>query len=290
MSNRSGNFRVADGASLGDEWEQLQDVVQWVHNRRVIEEFRDLTPNDEEWVISELNTPRARLRYACTIKEADSAPMVFIRMWLFYVILGQAAAMQVPVYGIPVPGYQESRVFQPQVELYFIEDPQDVEQGFAPVSGSIKFRVMNRDSANITEADVNQIALKVRTNFATGNGFVWRKGRIMGSYTDRQRGYKLQLLCRTESEARRVIEQVLNVQGHVPNWEYLNISENQNEAARYPIIPPTTRILNRTRRGTRKRPIADVRFVAAFLHVHGLPNAIVLVDRSGRHRNPVLTV
>lgn len=290
MTSRSGNFRLADGSSAWDEWEQLQDVLQWCHNRRVVEEFRDLTPEDQEWIVSELRTPRERLRWACTIKEQDSALVVGLRLFLFYVILGQAAAMQTPIYGIPVPGYQESRVFQPQIELYFIEDPQDVEQGFAPVSGSIKFRIMNRDSDSLTEADVNQIALKVRTNFATGNGFVWRKGRIMGSYTDRQRGYKLQLLCRTESEVRRVVEQVLDVQNHTPNWEYLNISENQNESIRYPIIPPTTRILNRTRRGTRKRPIADVRFVAAFLHVHGLPNAIVLVDRSGRHRNPVLTV
>jgi hypothetical protein len=289
MTDRGGRFRVPDGANLGDDWEQLQDVLMWTHNRRVIREFRDLSPEDADWTVN-LTSARGRLRWASTIKENDSALIVALRMWLFYVILGQAAAFQTPVYGIPVPGYQESRLFQPQIELFFLEDLQDVEQGYSPVSGSIRFRVMNRESDTMTEGDVNSLALKVRTNFANGPGFVWRKGKIMASYTDRRRGYKLQLLVRTESEARRVVEQVLDIQGHVPDWEYLNISQNENEAARYPIIPPTVRILNRTRRGPRRRPIADVRFTAAMLHIHGLPNPIVLVDRSGRHRNPIVTV
>ena len=284
MTDRGGRFRVPEGANLGDDWEQLQDVLMWVHNRRVIQEFRDLSPIDSNWPVN-LDSQRGRLRWAVTIKENDSALIVGLRLFLFYVILGQAAAMQTPIYGIPVPGYQEGRVFQPQIELIFIEDYQDVEQGYAPVSGSIRFRVMNRDSATMTEADVNSLALKVRSNFATGPGFVWRKGRIMASYTDRRRGYKLQLPVRTEAEARRVIEQVLDIQSHVPDWENLNISQNENETARYPIVPPTVRILNRTRRGVRRRPIADVRFTAAMLHIHGLPNPIVLVDRSGRHRN-----
>ena len=289
MTDRGGRFRIPEGANLGDDWEQLQDVLMWLHNRRVIQEFRDLSPVDATWTVS-LSSSRGRLRWACTIKENDSALIVILRMWLFYVMLGQAAAFQTPVYGIPIPGYQQSRKFQPQVELVFIEDLQDVEPGYSAVTGRICFRIMNQESDTLTEAEVNQIALKVRTAFATGPGFVWRKGRTMATYTDRRRGYKLQLLVRTDTEARRVIEQVLDIQNHVPNWENLNISQNENAAARYPIVPPMQRVLGRNRRSPRLRPIADVRFVAAFLHVHGLPNPVVLVDRSGRHRNPTVTV
>jgi hypothetical protein len=289
MTTRSGNFRIIPGVPIGDDWEQLQDVLQWTHNRRVMQEFRDITPNDEEWEVN-LNTPRSRLRWAVTIRENDSALICSLRLFLFYVIMGQAAAMQTPIYGIPVPGYQESRVFQPQIELYFLEDYNDVDTGYSPVSGSIRFRVQNWQNETITEPIVNQLALKVRSSFATGSGFVWRKGRTMATYTDRKKGYKMQLLVRNESEARRIVEQVLDIQTDSPDWENLNISANQAEAARYPIIPPNERILNRTRRGIRKRPIADVRFIAAFLHLHGLPNPIVLVDRSGRHRNPIVTV
>lgn len=289
MTDRGGRFTVPNGANLGDDWEQLQDVLMWVHNRRVIQEFRDLSPIDSDWPVN-LDSQRGRLRWACTIKENDSALIVGLRLFLFYVILQQAAALQVPIYGIPVPGYQESRKFKPQLQLYFLEDYQDVAEGYSPVSAEINVRLMNETNETLTEAEVLQYAQRVRSNFAVGSGFVWRKGKILASYTDRERGYKMQLLVRTEAEARRVIEQVLDLQNHTPNWEKLNISQNQNETIRYPILPPTERILGRNRRMPRARPIADVRFVSAYLHVHGLPNPIVLVDRSMRHRNPIVSV
>lgn len=287
--NRGGNFRIPNGVEMGDPWEQLQDVIQWTHNRRVVEEFRDLTPNDEEWEAN-LNTPRARLRFACTIKEDDSAIMILHRMWLFYVIMGRAAAMQTPIYGIPIPGYQESRKFQPQISLYFLEDFQDVAEGYAPVSGQIAFRLMGEGDGNLTETELNAYAVKIRSTFATGGGFVWRKGKLMASYTDRRRGYKLQLLARTDTEARRVIEQVLDIQSHTPDWSLLNISQNQNEGSRYPVVSGTEFILGRTRRMPRARPLADVRFQHAVCHIHGLPSPVVLVDRTRTYQNPLVRV
>lgn len=290
MTNRNGNFRMPnDPLSLGDPWEQLQDVVMWCHNRRVVEEFRDLTPNDEEWEAN-LNTPRSRLRFASTIKDNDSAIMILNRLWLFYVIMGKASDFQGPVYGIPITGFQEARKFAPQIQLYFLEDPQDVDQGYAPVSGQITFRLMNQSSDTLTESELNSYALKIRTAFSTGNGFVWRKGKKMAAYTDRAKGYQLQLLVQDESEARRLIEQVLDIQNHTPDWGKLNLSENQNEGSRYPVVSGTDFILGRTRRRPRARPRADVRFQHAVCHIHGLPNPVVLVDRSRSFRNPLVRV
>lgn len=287
MTNRGGNYRIPDGVDMGDPWEQLQDVLQWTHNRRVVEEFRDTTPNDEEWEAN-LNTPRARLRWAATIKEDDSAILVLTRLWLFYVIMGRASAMQVPIYGIPVPGFNEARKYQPQIQLYFLEDYQDVAEHYSPVSAQITFRLMNQTNETLSEAELNAYALRIRTAFATGNGFVWRKGKVMASYTDRRKGYQLQLLVRTEAEARRLIEQVLDIQQHTPDWSNLNISQNQNEGGRYPVIPPTEFILGRSRRMPRSRPIADVRFQHAVLHLYGLPNPVVLVDRSRTYRDAMI--
>lgn len=269
-------------------FEQLQDVLQWTHNRRVREEFTDLAGVDEQWTV-DLNTPRARLRVASTIREDDSADMILMRMWLFYVILGKAKDFQTPVYGIPIAGYQEARKFRPQINLFFKEDVQDVEEGYRPVTGEISFRLQESNDT-LTQADLERYATRIRANFAAAGGFVWKKGRTLASYTDWPRGYQLQLLVRTDSEAKRVIEQVLDIQGHSPNWEKLNISENDQPAARYPIVPPTDRILGRTRRLPRQRPIADVRFRSAHAHVWGMPNAITLIDLSGFHRNPLVRV
>lgn len=266
-------------------WEHLQSVLLRAHNPLVREEFRDVGGDDWD---PDITVPRGSLRVACTLRDDDSALMTLIRLHLFYYTLRKASDLQAPIYGIPVAGFQEARKFRPQIQLHFQEDAQDVEQGYAPVTGEISFRLMRDDAESLSMAEVRNYAQKVRTNFATGNGFVWQKGRVMASYEDRERGYGLRLLVRSKAEARRVIEQVLDIQGHAPNWERLNISESEDPAGRFPIVPGTDMILGQSRRRPRQRPIASVRFQAAYLHIHGMPNAVVLIDLTGRRRNPIL--
>lgn len=267
------------------DWEHLQTVILQSYNRIVREEFSDL--GDDSWD-DDITVPRGSLRVACTVKDADSAPMVAIRMLLFYFTLRKASDLQVPVYGIPVNSYQESWRFKPQIQLYFQEDQADVDEGFAPVTGEIGFRLANETNESLTMAETHALANKVKTAFSSGNGFVWRKGRIMCTYTDRDRGYKLQILARDKTEGKRVIEQILDIQSHTPDWEFMNVIENEEPAEKFPIIPPTRSILGKSRRLPRKRPIADVRFRHALLHVWGLPNPIVLVDRLGIYRDALV--
>lgn len=266
-------------------WEHLQTVLMSVYNRTVREEFADL---GEDWE-PEIGTPRGSLRTACTIRDDDSLPQSLMRMMLFYFSLRKAADLQAPIYGVPVTSYQESRKFHPQIQLYFQEDVNDVEQGYSPVTGELSFRLMQESAETLTEVELQTYANRIRSNFAAAGGFVWRKGKLMAAYTDRRRGYQLQLLVRSEAEARRLVEQVLDLQGHTPDWKFLNLSENVEAAARYPTVPPTERILGRSRRMPRQRPIADVRFIYALCHVHGLPNPVVLVDRSRLFRQPLTT-
>lgn len=267
-------------------WEHLQSVLMLVHNRRVREEFSDL---GDDWD-DDITIPRGSLRVACTLKDDDTSAMTLLRMWVFYVILGQAAAMHPGIYGIPVPSFQEARKFHPQIQLYFQEDNQDLEPGFAPVTGEISFRLMSQSSETLTEAEVRTYANKVQSLFGLGAGFVWQKGKVMASYTDRKKGYQLRLLCRTDAEARRVVEQVLDIQGDTPDWKHLNVSQNAEPSASYPTVPPNDFILGRNRRLPRQRPIASVRFKYALLHVHGVPHPIVLVDLSRIFRNPIVLV
>jgi hypothetical protein len=270
-------------------FEHLQDTWRRVHNRRVREHFSDLSDPDADWNPT-IEDARGGLRVACTMGDNDTADMTIIRTLLFWIVLGEASALQTPVYGIPVPSFQEARQFRLQIQLYFTEDFNDIEAGFAPVTGEINFRLANESYDTITEQEVRQYAQKIKTAFASNNGFVWRKGKVMVTYTDRQRGYKLQMLCRTKQEGKRVIEQVLGIQDHAPDWKFMNVSENEEPTARYPSMPRSERILNKTRRMPRARPIADVRFRYALMHVHGLPHPIVLVDSSDIFRRPVVEV
>jgi hypothetical protein len=282
MVNRYGNLSPLDLEGI-NSWEQLQDVLQWTHNKRVIAEFRDTAPEDATFS-PDFSLPRHRLRVASTILEDDTSAMVLCRFWLFYVILGKAAEFQTPIYGIPVPTYQETLKFKPQIQLYFQEDLQDVERDYSPVTGEISVRLMDETSASLTDLDLNRYASKINTLFGSGSGFVWRKGKTMAAYTDREKGYSFRLLCKDAAEGKRVIEQALDIQSHTPDWKHLTINQGDQPSAAYPTVPPLERILGESRRMPRSRPIASVRFQTAYLHIRRIPRAIVLLDRSGRHR------
>jgi len=263
--------------------EHLQDTFRRTLNPEVREWFRDVGPADWD---PDINTPRGSLRHACTHADSDPITVTLLRHFLFDFIVRQR--FKQPVYGIPISSFQEQRKFRPQILLYFVEDASDVDPEFEPVSGEISFRLMNHSSDTITEAIATTYATRIRSAFATAGGFVWRKGKRMCTYTDWGKGYQLQLLCRDVAEGRRVIEQILDIQTDTPDWSKMNASENEAPSEAYPTLPPLERVYGKSRRAPRRRPIADVRFQYAVLHVHGLNAPICLCDRSGVWSNPLV--
>jgi hypothetical protein len=73
----------------------------------------------------------------------------------------------------------------------------------------------------------------------------------------------------------------LAIQNHNPDWEYLNISNNDNPAQAYPTIPETITLLGKTRRKSRRRPIASVRYCYSCIKIPGEPERIILHDSTG---------
>lgn len=281
--SRSGNLSP-DGLDAFNSWEQLQDVVMWVHNRRVVREFRDVAPEDQTW-IAQLNTPRQRMRLACTIRDDDSAQMVLIRMWLFYVICNQASDFHPPLYTMPTDRYQQDVRFAPQVTLYFREDLDEVEQGYAPIDAEISFRIKNETYDSFTPAKATTLANKIMTEFGTGNGYRWRKGRVKLSYRRKEQGYQFSVNAFNEAEGIQVINKVLSLQNDRLDRNFLTVSELGQAPA---IVPRTELIYGETRRQPRRRPVGNVRFRYAEVHIWGVKNAVTLVDLSGRRRNPVI--
>ena len=262
--------------------EHLQDISRRSINKEVLEWFRDTGPDDWD---PDLTSARGSLRIACTHQENDSMTMTLQRTMLFYLVCKKAADFASPIYGIPSTEFQAKARFQPQITMFFLEDLADVDPGYSPVSGEISFRLANQTTETLSQAEAVTYANRVRTAFGSGSGFVWRKGKITASYRDESKGYRLKLYVRDEAEGKRVIEQVLDVQQHSPDWENLTFVESDQPSSAYPTIPPTQVILGKSRRLPRRRPIADVRLQYAFLHVWGIPNPVVLVDRSGKFNN-----
>lgn len=255
--------------------ETLQSIIRKWQNRELREYFSDYGV-DESWD-PDLTTPRGQLAHALRHDDEDPYLVTLLKCWFFEHIKGQA--YRVPYYGIPVSSFQESRKFMPQIKLVFREDLEDVEPGYPPVEGEITFRLMG--ATDITKSQAEVFATRVKLAFGAGGaGYLWRKGKDMATYTDWAKGYQLQILTRSEAEAREVITKVLDIQNDAPNWAKLNYSENAAPAEAYPTIPDRELIYGELRRLPRKRPVADCRFQYALLHLHGVAAPIVLYDRS----------
>lgn len=95
----------------------------------------------------------------------------------------------------------------------------------------------------------------------------------------------MQILCRDKTEGKRVVEQVLDIKGDSPNWEYLNLVTNDQPMNKYPTIPEREVVLGESRRMPRSRPIADVRFRYARLQLPGTGAIVNLVDTENRLPN-----
>lgn len=191
------------------------------------------------------------------------------------------------IYGEPSTEFQIRRRFKPQIELFFIEDEADVVVGYQPARGRITFRIYNEEYDTISKAEATALGTKIKEVFGANNGFIWVKGKEMWSYTDWDKGYQLQLLCRSEAGARGLISAILGIQNHTLEATKFQLIKNQDELTKYPYTPPNKTIMGETIRMPRYRPNVEVRFKYAALHIYGLPKPILLYYR-GRTRREVL--
>lgn len=257
--------------------EHLQSTLRKFYNREAREWFGDVDLDN-----ADISIPRQSMALACRHLDDDSFIVTISRQLFFESLKNRFSAN---LEGIGETTFRDDvrRRLHPKITLVFLEDLDDVADGFIPVYGQISIRLMDYEPATITETIARNYAIKIKTAFASGNGFVWRKGKKMITYSDWAKGYQLQLLCRDENEGRRVIEQVLDINDDQPVREYTNIKVNDQPSVAFPTIPSTERIYGENRKQKRRRPLADVRFQAAFLYIQGMPKAITLVDRSGKH-------
>jgi hypothetical protein len=255
--------------------EHLQDAILLTQNKIVRTEFNDV--GDDNWA-ADVSTPRASLRVACTHLEGDSIDMTVLRLWLFFGILRKAKDFHPDVFGIPSTSFQETTRYHPQIHLYFEEKFSEAEAGYKPLRSQVSLRLMNETTDTLTKAEILVIANKIKSLFSTAVPFHWKRGKELFSYVDQQHGYYFQLLCFNNVEAKKVIEQVLDIRSHTPNWKLLNKKTNDEPVTSYPTIPVSKTILGKSYKQPRRRPVGTVYFSHAVLHIHGKPNPVVLVD------------
>jgi hypothetical protein len=261
------------------EWEHLQDTLRLAVNQQVQLEFSDVE------VDNDLKAPRSSLKLACLIKDTDTSTMTLIRLVLYYVVIKGYGIPE--IYSIPFESVMNLK-YKPQIHLHFEQSYRDVLEGDYPVAGEIKVRIVNETTATLTNADALKYAIKIKALFGSGNGFTWAKGKDMFTYTDTSKGYKMQLLVQSETEGRRIVEKILEIQAHTPDWQYAQYKKNLEPTQAYPTSPPNTTIMSKSVKAFHKRRVCTVRFQVAFLHVQGLPKPVVLYDKTQHYKKALL--
>jgi hypothetical protein len=259
-------------------FEHLQDVYRKTANQIVRERFKDL--GGEDWD-PDITTSRGSLRHACTHQDTDSGIMTQMRTQLLYLVMGEAEANKPPVYGMPCLEFHQSVEFFPQVTLWFRESAADAKtHGRYPLRGETSYRILDD---NLTKADALATAHKIKTLFADTN-FYYDKGTGKFSYIDQNLGYRFILTCHDEQDARKVIEQVMDIRGHSPDWERLTDSQsNQNFTTK-----KTKRILDKTVELPQKRQVGRVHFTHAEMSIWGLTRNVILVDTTRRYKDALV--
>jgi hypothetical protein len=262
-----------------DPWEQLQSTLIKTQNRIVREEFNDLGGDD--W-IPNIATSRAELRLACTLLDNDTATMTKLRLDLFYLIMRKAKDFHPPIYGIPSMEFINNFSFFPQIVIHFEEDRYEAAtSNRLPATAQVAVRWFEE---SYTKPEINQLALKIRQDFAIPP-FMFKKGRILFTYTDKKKGYYFQVYAFNEIEAKSVIERAYRLQHNVePEWdEYLRDHQDKKNYT----IQKTKMIMGELKQLPKRRPIADVKFSYAELKIPDLLEPIILVDRTGTHPNAI---
>lgn len=179
------------------------------------------------------------------------------------------------------------RKHKPKLVLYFREDSDFVPTGTQSTTphgrdrkdSIISFRLMDETSQTFSEANGTALGQKIKEVFGADGGFIWNKGKTLYSYTDWEKGYQLQLLCRNEVEAKRVTTAALSIKNDTPDWRNLQEVKNDQEALRYPVNPGTQVIMGKTVNKPVERPTVDVRFQYAYVKLSGVKEPVTLYDR-----------
>lgn len=183
----------------------------------------------------------------------------------------------------------------PKIKLIFLENPFEFSGRIARDSkatrgrAQISFRLMNRTNESMTKAEVETLAGKIKSKFINPV-FKFTKGKELYFYKEPSLGKPFQIWAKNEAEAKKLIEQVLDLTGDSPDLDKITKRTNLLPSKAYDDTPGTKVILGEQTRLDKTRPVVEVEFTMAYLIMDGLRKPIYLVDRSYRHTSLVSPV
>lgn len=257
--------------------EQLQDVTKRIANKIVREYFKDVVNLENDL---DITAPRQALLKACLHKEDDSLLLTVARNQLFSQYTTYTRDQFPIVAGSLLDEIDASITYKPKITLFFQEDADDIEAGYKPVRMETSWRLINETNQTITRTELTAIANKIKTNFGTGNGYVFRKGRKLVYYQKPSMGYQFYILARDLATGKSLIREILSMNGHTLNSKDLKVSEVDDELEAFPYNPGTQTILGKRKPKPRRRPMTNVRFRYAYATIAEWGAPVYLYSRS----------
>ena len=244
---------------------------KWI-NKVVREHFKDLPPGTDGSL--DTDSPRGVIRDVCLHKDTDTMTLTIGRMLTWWV--EARGLFEDVIYGIPSTDFHETQKFLPQITIYWKESIKDakLENRY-----QIKARYTVRWKGDYaTKTDIDIIRVKINNIFNKPVTHSFYKGREKWSYYDLEKGYRLIVTARDETEAKDVINKLLEIQGDNPlieaNLGKSTKDKNWNQKE-------TVRVNGELYDKPKQRPIGKVRFVRAEFKVHGMTRDILLTDDKG---------
>lgn len=185
------------------------------------------------------------------------------------------------LYTQPIIDYQEENNFKPQVQLVFLPIKHKATEGSTNINyhsrTTTSYRLVQYTAKTITNDELNQISTRIKETFGIEGGILWFKGHDEYTYKDKEKGYNFRLLCNSQSQAKTIIEKVMTLNSHEPDWKKLYITTNAEPNLTFPTIPPKEEILGKQIQQPNYRPTVVVKFTHALVHIHDLKKPVQLI-------------
>jgi hypothetical protein len=242
-----------------------------LNNKAIKEHFKDVT-GDDEGSLSKA-APRSAIKLVCLHKDSDPITLTAIRLLIWWV--EARGLMDEFIYGIPSTDFEIKHTYYPQVQLHFKEDTYEAaNNNRIPIRSAISFRWRSDD---FSTASINALKNKIKADFITPI-FSFNRGKDCWTYWDDQKGYRFTVYVQNETEAKKIIGQIISIQDtEIPDWD--NKLREHKSNVNY-TTPGTVRVMGETRRKPRKRPVGTVKFAYAELFIPGVVKPIVLIDHT----------
>ena len=249
--------------------EFFQSFIRRYVNKAIKKHFSDISGNDDGSL--SLSVPRQAIKRVCLHKDTDPLPLTIGRLLIWWV--EAKGLFNDVIYGIPSANFHESVKFLPQIKIFWRETKESAKaNGRYPIRARYTVRYRG-DYA--TRAQLELLRSKLTKVFNAPTAHSFEKGREKFSYRDQEKGYEFIVTAKNETEAKKVINALLEIQDDNPLIES-NLTRSTRDKNWN--LRETIRVAGETFKKPQERPIGKVYFTHAEFAVHGMPKDKTLIS------------